>query len=1051
MDIHYNAFISYRHHPDDIRVASQIHRFLERYRVPRALRKKHGGITRLFRDKEELPITSNLTEDITRALENSDFLIVICSPHTRESTWVRREIETFLKTHDRSRVLTVLADGEPYDTIPDILLHEEKVDPVTGETALTEIEPLSCDWRMGLRRAKREELPRLAAALLGCGYDELRRRERQYRTRRLVAFFSAALAATLCFAAYVMHNSMQIQQANDRLEEANTQLADANLSLENANAEIRANLNEALINQSQYLASSAEKLLEEGDRITAMLLALEALPEYDGERPYVPEAEYALAVAIGAYEAEQSLVAAGSFTCDSLVRDFRVTEDGDTIYILDDRDVLTVWDTHTFEKLATVALSHDADDMLVTQAGDLIVLDIWDSLACYDREGRQVWSFAGDPADVAFLGDRGTLLVGEAIYEITAEYYDLHILDARTGEPVRERIRVETEDTLYFLREEYAAAGKLLLRSGGFQDYRLHMLDMDTGSLALLGDGYAYVYIGGMTNDGNLLALVQREELSGMQGNYMGMTITTPEILQLQCFDGTTGKLLWETEMTTYVYSNSQTLEVIPGRDDILCQAGSMFLVVDSATGAVKASSQSTDYVLWTRVSGDYTRAVLEDGTVGMFDYDDGYCGFMPGTKDDLICVDVWDGDYYVADELSVQVTVYRYIGDENRTPLGEGDYVYPYERHVSGEYLALENYSKLQLVDAGAGEILWELGDRGPEIIGFYGDGSVLWACADYGETLLKIDAATGSMEEMALPVTVEGINPFTGELGELSAGMISGELMGNGDMAYYLAKSYTTDEMYLFEYDTATGGHTYWTVSSWDDSYSGYGYGRLVAAEGEYVLIWDRVHSTLLEFHTPTGGSRVIAENIAVLPAFVPTEDGSYLVGTANAIQLRSWGGEAALEIPLGEFRAVSFFLYHDTFLALCDDGYLYRFDRTGAQLSKSITVRYNTFASTIGSDSFEPSSITWDLTAEGDLLLGINGAGNLIDCDSWKIRAWIPNYYMYLPAQERVLMRDPMVNYGLCTFPLYSTGDIKEMAIEALNGSELTDEQRAAYGLD
>lgn len=113
MDIHYNAFISYRHHPDDIRVASEIHKGLEHFKIPRAIRKTSGSM-RLFRDKEELPITSHLTDDIGRALENSDFLIVICSPHTKESVWVQREIETFLKTHSRDKVLTVLASGEPY-------------------------------------------------------------------------------------------------------------------------------------------------------------------------------------------------------------------------------------------------------------------------------------------------------------------------------------------------------------------------------------------------------------------------------------------------------------------------------------------------------------------------------------------------------------------------------------------------------------------------------------------------------------------------------------------------------------------------------------------------------------------------------------------------------------------------------------------------------------------------------------------------------------------------------------------------------------------------
>ena len=103
MNIHYHAFISYRHHPDDIRVATEIHRGLERFKVPKAIKQRSKAPLRLFRDKDELPITSSLTDDITRALENSDFLIVICSEHTRESVWVQREIETFLRTRS-SRV-----------------------------------------------------------------------------------------------------------------------------------------------------------------------------------------------------------------------------------------------------------------------------------------------------------------------------------------------------------------------------------------------------------------------------------------------------------------------------------------------------------------------------------------------------------------------------------------------------------------------------------------------------------------------------------------------------------------------------------------------------------------------------------------------------------------------------------------------------------------------------------------------------------------------------------------------------------------------------------
>ena len=125
---HYNAFISYRHAPLDIKVAEHIHSKLEHFHIPAKIRKKTGmkRIQRIFRDKDELPITSDLSDTISHALMHSDFLIVICSKSTCESEWVKREIECFLQTHSRDHILAVLAEGEPYEVLPEQLLKEEK-------------------------------------------------------------------------------------------------------------------------------------------------------------------------------------------------------------------------------------------------------------------------------------------------------------------------------------------------------------------------------------------------------------------------------------------------------------------------------------------------------------------------------------------------------------------------------------------------------------------------------------------------------------------------------------------------------------------------------------------------------------------------------------------------------------------------------------------------------------------------------------------------------------------------------------------------------------
>ena len=63
---HYNAFISYKHAPLDSKIAARVQRKLEHFSVPPKIAKSCGKkkIERVFRDKDELPITSDLSETI---------------------------------------------------------------------------------------------------------------------------------------------------------------------------------------------------------------------------------------------------------------------------------------------------------------------------------------------------------------------------------------------------------------------------------------------------------------------------------------------------------------------------------------------------------------------------------------------------------------------------------------------------------------------------------------------------------------------------------------------------------------------------------------------------------------------------------------------------------------------------------------------------------------------------------------------------------------------------------------------------------------------------
>ena len=98
MDYIYDAFISYRHLPADMAVAEKLQKLLE------SRKKKDGSKLAVFRDRSDLPTTSDLGADIRNALEHSRFLIVICSPQYQQSRWCMTELEYFQQGQIRNTI-----------------------------------------------------------------------------------------------------------------------------------------------------------------------------------------------------------------------------------------------------------------------------------------------------------------------------------------------------------------------------------------------------------------------------------------------------------------------------------------------------------------------------------------------------------------------------------------------------------------------------------------------------------------------------------------------------------------------------------------------------------------------------------------------------------------------------------------------------------------------------------------------------------------------------------------------------------------------------------
>jgi outer membrane protein assembly factor BamB len=1026
MELRYNAFISYRHHPVDIKVAEQIQRGLEHYRIPKALKKNKDMKLHLFRDKEELPITSNLSGDITLALEKSDFLIVICSTHTKESLWVQREIETFLQTHDHSHVLTVLVDGEPYDTIPEILCSDERIDPVTGEKQIIPIEPLSCDWRVSRQKARQEELPRLAAALLGCGYDELRQREKQYRTRRLAAGLSVALAATVAFSGYVIHNSIQIRRANEELEKANI--------------EIRRNLEEAQINHSQYLAGASTRKLEEGDRMQAIALALAALPEYEGQRPYVAQAEKALSDAVGAYVSEKEIAAVGCISCDALINYFEATDRRDRMFVYDQRDVLSVWDLKTYGKLHSVQLENYCGAMLVTPQDQVIVL-VDNMLKCFDRDLKLLWE-KENVRQVALSEARDVVLVSMSNATVA-------FLDAQTGETVYEPVAVQLQENPYFswrytFRQQYYDLSRpIVLEYSNYGDdaviVRVDPADGAVRKLAGVPENYQ-IRATCTAQSGNILVLLT--EHSGNYGRFVDMTTYGRTENRVLCLSPE-GKQLWCTDIVTYSYSEKETIHEIDGTGKCFCQVDNMLVVLDAATGEILTDCETGAIPLWVSPDSTGVTVLMEDGSMGVFSYDGDGFSSIRYFKENL-GGGFGNGGIYVRQLYSNQILIYSLIMDAGIQLIDDG-YVAPSsDGLVCGDYLAMYNYGEVLMFNVRERKLMWRFAEENSmslRLLGFTDGGEKLWI---FGQNtgFLCLNTKTGNKESYGMPQTMDGTS--------LSLSYYNYTVMDNG-VIYTHTKDWGTNKMYLVTFDTAALQSAAMEIC--DVGVLDFGSdSSILAVNDGRVYFWEDAAKQLYIVDPVSGEKETLPLETTAQPIVQFLNDGKTTMISQDSNVVFYEGDKMLFEKDLKDLRGVAAYHTEQQILVLTDSGLFLRYDLAGEKLAEIESYLYSDYFSSLNAD-YRPEDIVWTLTGDGDLFVNIFSSGNLIDMDNWEVRAWIPACIAYVAEADvfAVTGKDPDTNRSrIGLYERYSLERIMEMARAALGDYTLTEEQKKSYGI-
>ena len=252
----YFAFISYKR--EDEKWASWLQHKLEHYKLPSNLNGRTDlpkYIRPVFKDTSELS-AGVLADEIKAALDQSKYLIVICSPNASKSKWVNKEAQSFIDSGRADRIIPFIIDGTPNSGDP-----ETECFPL----AIRELPEAKELLGVNIKEMGRDAAAvKVVAHMLGLNFDTLwQRHEKESNYRRFLWLCGILFIAIigLCIGIYFYSQNQNL-----------------------------------LKNQSRYIASVATKLVDEGDSYTAIKLATEVLPKNlnHPNRPYTVEAEAAL-------------------------------------------------------------------------------------------------------------------------------------------------------------------------------------------------------------------------------------------------------------------------------------------------------------------------------------------------------------------------------------------------------------------------------------------------------------------------------------------------------------------------------------------------------------------------------------------------------------------------------------------------------------------------------------------------------------------------------------------------------------------------------------
>ena len=305
---------------------------------------------------------------------------------------------------------------------------------------------------------------------------------------------------------------------------------------EAANATAIEQRNKALITQSRFLSNLAGQQFEKGDAGTALLVAIEALPDVAAGtlKPYLPEAEVQLDKAWRALREHKIFAIPGlrGLWSDSSAG---MSPDGKRVITVF-RVTAWLWDAESGKPLAVPLAGHRG---LVSSAGfspdgKRVVTASWDNTArLWDAE-------TGKPIGVPMTGHTGSVFsarfspdgkrVVTASADKTARFWD-----AETGNPIGEPLTGHT-DSVDSAR--FSPDGKRVVTAS--RDNTARLWDAETGKPigAPLTGHTGSVFAAGFSPDGERVVTASRDKTARLWNAETGKSIGEPLTGHMESVDG---------------------------------------------------------------------------------------------------------------------------------------------------------------------------------------------------------------------------------------------------------------------------------------------------------------------------------------------------------------------------------------------------------------------------------------------------------------------------------------------------------------------------------